>query len=68
MKERDFIRKVKMGDISYKEVAPMLDDLVDEVEDLAKKSALPDSVEDSFWDEFLIKIYDQYLNIPVIDK
>lgn len=67
LKEADFIRQIKQGELQYQDIVSKLDDLVDEVEELAKQSSLPNSVDENFWDEFLISVYDQYLNIPVID-
>lgn len=55
LKDRVFLTKIKNGEIPYKEFAPMLEDLVDEVYDIVINSDLP---EDSFYSaEKLIDIY-----------
>lgn len=67
LEEKDFLCQVKKGELIYNEVAPILDSLVDEVEELARQSTLPESVDESFWDKFLVRTYDQYLNIPITE-
>lgn len=43
LREREFLRDIKTGKLTYNEFAPMLEDLVDEVRDLVDKSDLPDT-------------------------
>lgn len=55
LKEANYLRTVKRGLLDYKTiVAPMLDKLMDEVEDLSQKSLLPIKVDRAFWDEAII--------------
>jgi hypothetical protein len=63
LKEADFLKKVKAGELHYKDdVAPLLDDMISEVEELTKVSTLPEKVDRRFWDEFLIRaIEEEYL-------
>jgi len=61
LKERDYLRQVKKGEIPYKEVAPILDELVDEVVSLADKTDLPKECDGTYWDEFINEIYDDFI-------
>lgn len=57
-----FLSAVKRGELDYQsEVAPKLEDLMDEVEELAKKSKFPEKADREFWDEFVIKIIEDYV-------
>lgn len=56
--DRDFLLQVKKGDLDYlTQVAPVLEDLMDEVENLTKISDLPSKVNQTFWEDFLMNIY-----------
>ena len=56
--ETDFILAVKKGELGYKsEIAPVLEELVDEVNILAENSKLPSKVNKSFWDKFILDVY-----------
>ncbi len=58
LKEIDFIKDVKLGNLDYKtQVAPELEKLVDEVNELADNSNLPKKVDTNFWDEFILDVY-----------
>jgi hypothetical protein len=60
--ESSYIRNVKEGKFDYcNEVAPRLEELMDEVEVLSKNSTLPDTVDRKFWDNFLMNEVDEYL-------
>lgn len=61
LKERDYLRQVKKGDILYTEVAPILDELVDEVTALAEKTDMPDECDGKYWDDLIVEIYDDFL-------
>ena len=64
LKEADFIRKVKNGELDYKTVvAPHLEALMDEVEVLSEKSEFPDEVDRAYWDNFIIYLVCKYYNI-----
>ncbi len=46
--------KVKQGKLDYlTEVAPVLESLMEEVEELSLKSTLPETVDRKFWDQFI---------------
>lgn len=53
--EREFLRDVKYGKYEYSRVAPMLDELIDEVEELSRNSSLPEKVDRRFWNEFVME-------------
>ncbi len=59
LKQAAFLTDVKQGKLHYqKDVAPLLDNLMDQIEELAKESTLPKKVNRKFWDEFIIDIVD----------
>ncbi|MBC8413995.1 MAG: nucleotidyltransferase domain-containing protein [Nitrospira sp.] len=56
LKEARFLIDVKLGRLDYlREVVPVLETLMDEVEDLALKSDLPETVDRIFWEQFICK-------------
>jgi len=56
--ENDYLREVKAGELNFiDDVAPTLEALVEEVEALAEQSDLPEKVEETFWDGWLIGTY-----------
>ena len=59
LKEADFLRDIKTGSLDYtKVVAPALEALMDEVEQLAASSILPESTDKNAWDDFICKTLD----------
>ncbi len=49
-----FLMKVKQGELDYlTEVAPVLESLMEEVEELSRNSTLPAKVDRRFWDRFI---------------
>lgn len=58
LKEADYLKQVKQGKLDYlTEVAPKLEELIDECEELSVKSSLSDKVNRKFWDDFIVDIY-----------
>ncbi|MGD9008717.1 MAG: nucleotidyltransferase domain-containing protein [Desulfobacteraceae bacterium] len=54
LKDAPFLLDVKSGRLNYaKEVAPVLESLMDEVEQLVNDSDLPDKVDLEYWDNFI---------------
>ena len=52
--ETEFLIKIKQGALHFKnEVAPLLDNLMDELEQLSKVSTLPEQVDRKYWDTWL---------------
>ena len=60
LREREFIKRVKAGEFDYLSVvAPKLEELMDEVEELSATSKLPEKVDRKYWDNWLIKVVDE---------
>ena len=56
LKQADFIRDIKLGKLHYtKEVAPVLESMMERIELLSEKSDLPNKVDRNQWDNFIIK-------------
>jgi hypothetical protein len=53
--EAPFLVQVKAGELQYREVGPQLDELIDECEDLASKSTLPETCDRNWWDDWLVQ-------------
>jgi len=54
LKEAVFLRDVKQGKLNYiEEVAPILEDLMVEVEELSVNSDFPEKVDKEYWDGFI---------------
>ena len=54
LKTAPFLMKVKQGELDYlTEVAPVLESLMEEVEELSLNSSLPEAVDRKFWDQFI---------------
>jgi len=57
LKDAPYLTKVKIGKLDYlTEVAPVLEGLMDEVEELSKQSALPEKADYKFWDDFICEV------------
>ena len=53
---------IKQGLLDYKSVvAPALEGLMGEIEELAQKSTLPDKVDRAYWDQFVIDTVSMYV-------
>ncbi len=54
LKEAPFLTKVKDGKLDYlSEVAPVLESLMEEVEELVSKSKLPEKADVTYWNKFI---------------
>lgn len=61
--ETEYLLKVKTGQLDYStQVAPYLDDLIDELERLSKVVDLPQQVDRTFWDGWLCGVIERELN------
>lgn len=48
---------IKNGEYDYQTmIAPLLDNLIDEIEEISKNSNLPEKVDKIFWDDFIIRV------------
>lgn len=60
--EAEELLAIKQGKHDYTTyVAPKLDGLMSEVEELTKKSLLPEKVDRKFWDNFIVKAVEDYV-------
>lgn len=57
LKDREFILKVKTGQLQYKEIAPIMEAQVSEVLELSRHSCLPETLDNEFWINWLKDIY-----------
>jgi len=56
LREAAYLRAVKKGELHYQnEVAPRLDELMEEVEKLSAESSLPLKPDRRFWDDFILR-------------
>lgn len=60
LKDRQFIKDIKMGKYSYFCISIYLDNMVDELEELNKNSSLPNEPDFKFWENFVLEIVDKY--------
>jgi len=59
LKNADYLLEVKKGRLHYQdEVAPKLEKLMDEVEELSSVSNLPAKPDRKFWEDFIVRIYE----------
>lgn len=57
LKDRELLMKIKLGQLDFETmISPMLDNLINVVEELCNHSALPDKVNRQFWDDFIIDV------------
>jgi len=62
LSQAPFLLKLKLGQIDYQsQAAPMLDELMDEIEILSAKSQLPLKVDQKYWNNFLIRVVENEL-------
>jgi len=57
-----FLLEVKTGQLNFvNEVQPELESVIQTVEKLAENSKLPQKVDRNYWDQWLLKKYNEYL-------
>ena len=62
LREAEYLKKIKTGQLHYKnEVAPKLENLMEEIETLSKNSELPEKVDRIFWDNFIMEVIEKYV-------
>ncbi len=62
LEKAPFLIEVKKGGMDYlAEVAPALESLMEEVEELSQKSTLPGQVDTGFWDTFICDVLEREL-------
>lgn len=60
LKEAVFLKAIKSGSLHFKNVSPMLEDLMDELEGLSEQSLLPDTVNEERCDNLLFELIDRH--------
>lgn len=67
LKDREYLIKVKAGEIPFKEIQVALEGVVSEVEKLsvqAKKNGMQEKADPTFWDKFIREVYlDEILSV-----
>ena len=61
--EADTLRAIKQGHLPYVDVASQLEDLIDECEQLAARSLLPDKVDRAWWEDWLVDTVRGYFKL-----
>ncbi len=56
LREAEFLKQVKYGELSYKDVGPMLEDLIDEVKAIKETCNLPENPDKEFWNDWLYDV------------
>lgn len=56
-----YLLKVKNGEVQYKEIEPLIEQMLNDVEKTAKESTLPEQVSRQYLDSLLIKYYKRVL-------
>jgi predicted nucleotidyltransferase len=57
LKETKYIMDIKMGKVTFSEVIPYLEELIDDTKKLIKNSSLPDFIDPHEFDEFILDVY-----------
>jgi hypothetical protein len=61
LKNANYIKSIKIGEVKYQDVSPVLDLLMNEIEELMEKSSLPVKVDREYWNDWLITILEAYI-------
>lgn len=59
--EAEFLKDIKYGRRKYVDIAPILEDLMDEVKVLKDSCDLPEKPDKEFWDNWLVQVVEKYL-------
>jgi len=60
--ERELLLKIRQGEIPYDAVAETIEKGLEEVELLRESSSLPEEVETTYWDAWLVQVYGEYVS------
>ncbi|AZU98562.1 hypothetical protein [Acinetobacter phage AbTZA1] len=64
LKDAELLLKIKKGELSFKEVSTILEDVIADVDALsiqAAKNGMPQKVDRSFWDNFVYNVYSAHI-------
>ena len=62
LKNNDFIKKVKLGEIDFKMTQAVLEDYMTEIEKMMETTLLPEKVDKEIWNQWLIKIIGKHVS------
>jgi hypothetical protein len=65
LKETEFLKQVKTGQLEFSQVGNELERLVAEIEMLSENSNLPEHVDTEFWNKWLFSVYAREFNLNV---
>mgnify|MGYP006282621243 CR=1 FL=1 len=69
LRETSFIMQVKTGQLDFKtEVSPVLEALVVEIEELTENSTLPEKIDQKYWNNWLVRVYEDELIAPEYER
>jgi hypothetical protein len=57
LKDREFLRDIKLGKASWNEIQPLLEQSIDDLHVLSSKSNYPETVDKDYWDNFIVDVY-----------
>ncbi|EQA7786732.1 DNA polymerase beta superfamily protein [Acinetobacter baumannii] len=66
--DADMLKRIKAGELQFKEVSEILEDTINEVDKLsqiASKNGMPAKVDTEFWDKFIFDVYSQQVKIDL---
>lgn len=62
LKEADLVKKIKYGQMDYTtQVCPILENLIDECKELSAASTLPETVDQEYWNNFIINVMKNHI-------
>ena len=57
LRQTYFLKQIKLGEVTFNELKPVLESLLERVEELAKISNLPKHADKEYWDQWLLSVY-----------
>lgn len=55
--EKDLLLKIRKAELPYKEVAALIEEGVQDIDDYQSKSSLPTSIDNKFWETWLLDVH-----------
>jgi hypothetical protein len=63
--EKDKLLKIRLGELAYGEVAEMIEQGMEDIENLKTTSALPEEVDATYWEPWVVQVYGNYVSKQV---
>jgi putative nucleotidyltransferase with HDIG domain len=60
--EREFLLSIRRGEIEYAAVVSLLETSLAEIEELRLTSSLPEEVDKAYWDQWLVRVYADWVD------